>query len=248
MTVGAQQDALGDLLAQTRERPCQAAPADPEALLRRIDVVEVQGRRHPGEPAEDARPTGLVKQRLLRASPPLTHRVRPAPDARPRPVPADHMGRLTVPNARGRGALERRWAGPSSRGPGRPEAMAPQPVLHRRRASIHRHGDLTNGHVPGDQFGEQGLVESAARGMTLGIRGGQPVTTQPILHGGWCTPDAPTDLRARQPLVQEVDEYTLLHHTNTSSHDGRKPPRLRTDRARPPRPSRTRPWPGRAPG
>ena len=70
MTVGAQQDALGDLLTNVVERPGDAPLGDPESLLSRIEVVKLKGAETAVIAAQHTLAAGLLDKNLLDLSPP----------------------------------------------------------------------------------------------------------------------------------------------------------------------------------
>src|SRR3954451_24837766 len=79
MAIRAEQHALAGLLPQDRQRPRHAVVGEAEALLHRIDVVELQRTDVPVVAAHDARTSGLFDQDLLDLPAPAGDRAAHAP-------------------------------------------------------------------------------------------------------------------------------------------------------------------------
>src|SRR4051794_37642787 len=75
VAVRAEQDALSGFGPEMLDLPCQAAAPQPETLLRRVHVMEVQSRQTPVVAAEPTAPSGLLDEDLLRLAPPSGHSV-----------------------------------------------------------------------------------------------------------------------------------------------------------------------------
>src|SRR5262245_37952991 len=70
MTVGAEQDAFGDLLTDVVDRPGDTPLGDPERLLSRVEVVKLKRAEAAVIPAQHTLAPGLLDKDLLDLSPP----------------------------------------------------------------------------------------------------------------------------------------------------------------------------------
>src|SRR5205823_4594755 len=73
MAVGAEQHALPSLRPQLVDRACDAAQGEPKRLLRRVEVVKLEGGGVPVEPTQCTLAARLAHQYLLDLSAPLRH-------------------------------------------------------------------------------------------------------------------------------------------------------------------------------
>ena len=207
MTVGAQQDALGDLLANVINRSGEAPLGDPERLLSRIEVVKLKGAGTAVIAAQDTLPAGLLDKNLLDLSPPAGNSLGSALLTSWVPSIADQreLGlamSATVPDNRSPALADRlldvlapsvRWA---------VQPMTRDPITSRGLAAINLIGDLGKREPPVNERFEVLPGQTAARCVLLTAVGDQPVLAYPIAHGRRISTHQRSDFGQRSALFQ----------------------------------------------
>ena len=190
MTVRAQQNTLRGLLTGPLQRPRQPARGERKALLRGIEMMELQCPDGAVVTADRAGAPRFGHQGAL--DPPTTaidrvHSALPAAEAMVATSDEhrDAVNRAVGLDCVGPARARRRRLGEPYR-PRRREPVAGEPMAHGRIAPIQALCHRADREALGQELFEHLTGDRAARGVPDGVRRDQAVLIDPVSDSGWC--------------------------------------------------------------